>query len=91
MTFALRNSGCLERAAMSTAGFGVAAHLLVGLLDEHRLVLHPVGALTLPLLWVWALAAALSVLALARARGRAPFAAASLILACLGALLIYTV
>jgi hypothetical protein len=81
----------LERAAMILAGAGIGAHILVGIMDEHRIVLHPVGHLTLILLQIWALTATVGGLSLLRARGRAPFALGAVVVAGIGTLLLFTV
>ncbi len=81
----------LERAAAVLAAMGIAAHILVGVFDERRLVLHPVGHLTIILLWIWVITAAVGVVALVKARGRGPFALGALLVAGIGTLLLFTV
>jgi hypothetical protein len=76
---------------MVLAGAGIVAHMLVGIMDEHRLVLHPVGHLTLIILPLWALTAMVGALALVWGRGRAPFGLGALLVAGIGTLLLFTV
>lgn len=81
MRFTGNATSGLERAALAVAGAGICAHVLVGLLDGHRLVLHRVGHLTLFLIPMWVQAAVVSVWALVMAGRRAPFALVSLFVA----------
>ena len=65
-------------------------HVLIGVADEHRVVLHPVGHLTIFLAPLWALTAGVGALALLGARGRSPASLFALLIACVGTLLLFT-
>ena len=74
-------------AAVSTLG-GVAAHLWAGWVDEHRLVLRPVGHMTLLAGLVWIVALVVGALALWFSRKRPMVALVSLGVTVLGLVLL---
>ena len=85
-----RATSKIERAGVGLAATGILVHVLIGVVDEHRVVLHPVGHLTIFLVPLWALTAGVGVLGLLTARGKSPASLLVLLIAGVGTLLLYT-
>ena len=74
--------------AVCSALLGVVAHLWAGWEDEHRIVLRPVGHLTLLVALVWLFTAVIALTSIAIERQRRTCAFFSLFLAAVGLFLL---
>ena len=67
---------------------GVVVHFWAGWMDEHKLVLSPVGHLTVLVLYMWLITILLALASLALERRRMGFAGFGLLLAITGIILL---